>query len=90
VFRIFRLKEWQIWGIGDFYVTAPRKKEILARADIAVERVVNIGLNVEAAEPPPCHANIANWPFEKHSMKSLAQELAANAILRIRTSNKMQ
>lgn len=84
VFRIDRLSERQVWMLGQLYVADALAKEVLARADVSVAQIRSVGLAVDAAEPPPRHANITGWPAEKHAWKSRAQKLAALASLRIR------
>ena len=59
-------------------------RKILARAEVSVAHVCGVGLRVEAAEPPPRHANITGWASEKDRWMSKAQELAALATLRLR------
>jgi hypothetical protein len=49
------------------------------RAEILVEAVVAIGLQVNTSEPPPRHAEINGWPAAKPAIVSLAQLLAARA-----------
>jgi len=84
VFRLQELTESQIWSLGDRYVASPFGKDLRARAELSVAQIIEVGLQVEPAEPPPRHANITNWPIEKHAWMSRAQELAAVAILRLR------
>jgi len=86
VFRVQGLTESEIWSLGDEHVGRPSGNEILALAELSVEQITNAGLLVEPAEPPPRHANIANWPVEKDEWMSKAQELAAVAILRLRAA----
>lgn len=82
VFRIQGLTQLQIWSLGDTYVSS--EKGLTGRADLMIEQINTADLQVESAEPPLRHANIAGWPAEKHEWMSLAQELAAVAILRLR------
>jgi hypothetical protein len=87
VFRVQELTERQIWSLGDQYVASPLGKELRARAELSVAQITAVGLQVEPAEPPPRHANIVDWPIEKHEWMSRAQELAAVAVLRLRETN---
>lgn len=86
IFRIQALSERRIWALGQKFVGDLHEKDVLARADISVAQIASAGLTVEAAEPPPRHANIAGWPTEKDAWKSQAQELAALATLRMRNA----
>jgi len=87
VFRVQGLTERQIWTLGDVYVALPSGNELRARAELLVEQIAGVGLRVESAEPPPRHANIVDWPGEKHEWMSRAQELAAVATLRLRVAH---
>lgn len=84
VFRILGLDDQNIWKIGDKEVANPRGRALRARADLTVSNVLEVGLSVEADEPPPRHANVSSWPQGKHVYLSLAQELAASAKLHLR------
>lgn len=48
---------------------------------MAVQQVVDVGLQVVPDNTPRRHANITGWPTEKSKKMSLAQELAAAASL---------
>lgn len=87
MFRVQGLTERQIWTLGDAYVALPPGNELRGRAELSVEQIVGVGLRVEPAEPPPRHANIVDWPGEKHEWMSQAQELAALATLRLRVTH---
>jgi len=87
VFRVQGLTQRQIWTLGDVYVALPSGNELRARAELLVEQIAGVGLRVESAEPPPRHANIVDWPAEKHEWMSRAQELAAVATLRLRVAH---
>ena len=81
VFRILALTDAAIWSLGQDHVANPRGATIYARADLIVAAILGVGLHVDPAEPPPRHANIVGWPTEKHASMSLAQQLAAEAVL---------
>jgi hypothetical protein len=87
VLRVQELTERQIWSLGDQYVAVPLGKELRARAELSVAQTIEVRLQVEPAEPPPRHANIVDWPIEKHEWMSCTQELAALTILRLRETN---
>lgn len=84
VFRIQELTEQQIWSLGDKYVASRSGREVRARAELLVEQITNVGLRVEPSTPPPRHGDIIGWPREKNKWMSLAQELAAVAVLQVR------
>ena len=56
------------------------------RADIQALNILEINLQVNPDNIPPRHANIIGWPELKEEQKSIAQELAAKASLRLHTS----
>lgn len=78
VFRIAGLSERMIWKTGDTYISS---RTLHGRADVAVQQVVDVGLQVVPDNTPRRHANITGWPTEKSKKMSLAQELAAAASL---------
>ena len=81
VFRTLGLKEADIWALGDDHVARPQHRNIHGRADLTVGFIQSLTLNVMATPPPPRHASIGDWPPEKHSRLSIAQQLAAEATL---------
>ena len=83
VFRIQGLTNDRIWGIGSKYVAIPQNRNLHARADIAARVINRSNLRIQPKEPPPRHASIIDWPVEKHLKISIAQELAAEASLRL-------
>lgn len=83
VFRIDGLTENEIWDLGMRFVAGPRARRIHARADITVSNILNLKLSVRPDEPPVRHALIAGWANEKHVRMAKAQELAAQATLRL-------
>ncbi|MCG6551798.1 MAG: hypothetical protein L7F77_05680 [Candidatus Magnetominusculus sp. LBB02] len=80
VFRIFDLDNNDIWALGD-KVGVLRKLPLLARADIIAVQVNDVGLEIDANDDPPRHANIVGWPKEKSEIKLKAIELAERAQL---------
>ncbi len=87
VFRIDGLQEDEVWDIGHKNVAEPRGqgRRIHARADFLVSVLPKIGLTIRPKEPPKRHALIDGWTTEKHIAMAKAQELAANASLKINT-----
>jgi hypothetical protein len=80
VFRIDNLTENQIWTLGQTYVGQP-DRIIHGRADIRVNAIRALGLEVTPSEPPPRHANVSNWGNQKSFNMSLAQQIAAESNL---------
>jgi hypothetical protein len=82
VFRIDGLDQASIWEIGSD-IAKKRKRTLYARGDTKAEDVREVGLNIRPDEPPPCHANIVDWPpdNEKPRQKLIALQLAATATL---------
>lgn len=83
VFRVNGLTENEIWDMGTREVADPRGRRIHARADFTVSHVLNLNLSVIPSEPPERHALISGWSNEKHSRMAKAQELAAQASLKL-------
>ena len=84
VFCIDELPEAEIWAIGTRYVALPRARPLLGRADLTDREISSVGdLHLDRDDRPPRHASIAGWPPAKDECKSLAQELAALAKLRL-------
>jgi len=88
VFRINGLSSEQIWEIADKHVLpnlpaveSGAARKIHGRADIVASAVLTKGLDIEPDDIPPRHANITGWPSELQEQLSLAQELAAAAVL---------
>ena len=88
VFRIDNLSEPEIWKIGFTKVIGKmnQPRTLHGRADIQALNILEINLQVNPDNIPPRHANIIGWPELKEEQKSIAQELAAKASLRLHTS----
>ena len=90
VFRIDGLRLEQIWEMGERQVLATMPKSVAGTkringiADIKVYKVQQLDLNVQPTASPPRHANICGWPEEKERQKSIAQELAAEAEMKLK------
>ncbi len=75
-----------MWSLGDRHVAGPRDKDLLARAELKRAEIESVGsLSLVRDDQPFRHANIEGWPEAKDKKKSLAQELAALARLKVRT-----
>ena len=83
VARIVGLSDQDVWELGKQHVEPLRGRPILARADISVQSVTNIGLRVDPDEPPPRHANIAGWAEDTDAHMSKAQQLAAESVCKL-------
>ena len=63
-----------------------RPRNLHGRADIQAFNILEINLQINPDNTPPRHASIIGWPELKEERKSIAQELAAKALLRFHTS----
>jgi len=72
-----------VWEIGNA-VGTERELTLLARADIKVSSVTKTGLEIDADDIPPRHANIVDWPAEDSEIKLRAIELAEKAQLHMK------
>ncbi len=61
-------------------------RNLHGRADIQALNILVNNLQIDPDNTPPRHANIIGWPELKEERKSIAQELAAKASLRLHTS----
>ncbi len=87
VFRINDLSEREIWRIGSENVVGrmAQPRTMYGRADIKALTVMESSLQIDPDNKPRRHASIIGWPEPKEEQKSLAQELAADASLRLHT-----
>ena len=83
VFRIDELKLDKVWEIGQKEVidALPQPKTLYGMADIKASKVRKFDLEIESSNTPPRHADICGWPEIKAQIKSVAQQLAAEAEL---------
>jgi hypothetical protein len=88
VFRTDNLSEPEIWKIGYKEVIGKMKqpRNLHGRADFQALNILVNNLEIDPDNTPPRHANIIGWPEQKEERKSIAQELAAKASLRLHTS----
>lgn len=84
MFRISSIPDDQIWSIGEQEVAQKSGRTLRARADIRVSMVEARELGVNADGVPLRHATITGWPEEKSQQISIAIELAANSLLRLK------
>lgn len=85
VFQTNELVEGEIWDIGEAHVARPQGKTLHGRGDIlAIEVEKTNRLKIDYDNIPPRHANIIGWPDDKGEQKLLAQELAAEAKLKMK------
>lgn len=85
VFGIFSLVEEEIWGIGTEFVAARRGDPLRGRGDFLAKNVRDSDLKL-VPEPTdhPRHGNLEGWPEAKEDRKSIAQDLALAATLRMK------
>jgi len=82
VYRISNIPEKEIWDIGREYVAEPSKRTLYAKGDTTAALITKTGLEiVPETTSHPLHANILNWPTEKHEQKMVAVEIANEATL---------
>jgi hypothetical protein len=82
VYRTSSLTDTEVWDIGREHVAKPSGRTLYARGDTTAAVMLNNGLTVTPETTPhPLHANIANWPPEKHEQKMLAVQIANEAML---------
>lgn len=85
VSRVSGLSDAEVWAIGDGD-GSPRGPAI-ASGDIEAGKIFDLQLQVAPDPPPPRHALIVGWDMtDKDRCRSVAQELAAVAALRLRGS----
>lgn len=82
VYRTSVLAEADIWQLGQAYVSAPRQKPLLGRADINSLQIYGEGLAIEG-EPVPHerHANVVGWDPDATNTRLIAVKLAAASAL---------
>ncbi len=83
VFRIGGLSEQAIRTLQARHVPAPKGRTMYGRAEILTSIVKRHGLDVKLDNAPPRHTDIVSWPDSKPEQKSVAQQLAADATLRL-------
>lgn len=86
VFRIDGLKLELIWEIGQKAVVDMMAipKVLYGIAELKASKFQERDLVIEPDNTPPRHANIIGWPEETARRMSIAQELAAEANLRLK------
>ncbi|MGD1001818.1 MAG: hypothetical protein ABSA67_14080 [Candidatus Brocadiia bacterium] len=90
VIRHISLSEDELWKVGQRIADEAAKTNprviLHGRADLHVYDVSKQALHTEAAPDADCpnHAHITGWPAEKSERKSIAQLLAAKAVLHLR------
>jgi hypothetical protein len=81
VFDTTRADEAATWSLGRTHVAEPRKKRLHGRADLDMNVVLDEGLRVDAAPPPPEHANVTGWPADDGAQEAVALQLAERSRL---------
>ena len=84
VFDADGLLDGELWVLGASHVAAERGKPVYGHADVSTEVVERTGLLVERTESPPRHCNIVAWPAAKEDRISVAHDIAAESILKLK------
>ncbi len=84
VFDADELSDDELWAFGAIHVAAERGKPVYGHADVATEVVEKTGLLVERTKSPPRHCDIVGWPAAKEDRISVAQDIAAESILKLK------
>lgn len=82
VFRITGLREPEVWLLGESAVVKPPLR-LHARADITVQAVLDVKIELVPDPPPSRHADLAGWPAEGSERLLAATQLADSAQLRL-------
>ena len=86
VYRVEGLNLDKIWGIGQKVVdTIPEPRTLYGVADIKARVVERESLKIIPDKLPCRHADIINWPSEDARQLSIAQKLAAESRLILKT-----
>ena len=86
IFDVDGLSDIETWNLGEAYVAVPRGKPLYGHAELAAVAVAETGLALRSSEPPPGHGDIVGWSTDKEKRILAAQELAACARLKLKTS----
>jgi hypothetical protein len=82
VFRIDGLTTEQVCQIGQEKVINKRPERTLhGFANIVAQAFLDANLAIDPDNNPPRHASVVGWPKDKPQQISIAQELAASAML---------
>lgn len=86
VYRIDGLKPDEMWDIGQNVVDKmPETRNLYGVADITARIVERETLKIKPDKLPSRHANIFNWPSEDARQLSIAQKLAVQSKLVLKT-----
>lgn len=83
VFRIHELEGEEICRIGTEYVAAKVRKTLYGWGCLPASAFMEEGLQFDADDTPPRHANVIGWPEEKHAWKSIGQRIRLKATLHL-------
>jgi hypothetical protein len=83
VFRTVGLNAASVQTIGVMVGQWSGGRNLKAWGDVSAGVVFDIGLDVRPDNDPERHAAIVGWPVHKDEQISLAQQLAAEALLRL-------
>ncbi len=87
VFRVGTMGDDELWETGEKHLDLPKGRQIHGVAFVSTRNVWTSGLDIEAKEPPPRHANIIGWQTDgtalaKARNKELSARLAQQAELK--------
>jgi hypothetical protein len=80
VYRTLDLTLEEVWDLGN-RIGVQGSRNLHGRADTTVSNVRATGLEIEADDIPPRHAEIVGWPVSESEQQLLAIKLAAEATL---------
>ncbi len=86
VFRVDTMGDDELWETGEKHLDLPKGRQIHGVAFVSTRNVWTSGLDIEAKEPPPRHANILGWQegddlMAKARNKELSARVAQHATL---------
>lgn len=84
VYHTTGLSTEEISELSRIHVEPERQKAAYGWAEIQVEAVRAVHLELDYNNDPPRHINLTGWPDEKDHQISIAQQLAASASLVLR------
>ena len=89
VFRVMDLSEEAIWRLGE-EVGKERQKLPKGRAQFVAAGAGRVGLHLDADDDPPRHANLVGWPATKPERLTVAQRLAAECEIHLRSEGNSE
>ena len=81
VFRVAHLPDATVWRIGERHVARPQGRNIHGKADVKADECLKHELAIDADNWPRHHATVIGWPPSKDARMSIAQQIAAAAVV---------